>query len=399
MCDALVLSSLFLNGNSAMSLAKGNRSCLRGGALPQSLREKQRTQRRRNLRRQLPLEMLESRCLLSALPLVDIDLAPVNSTAGDIEQPAQVGTDIVEPASSHVNAPTAELSNPTDGGTVSLNAINEQGYIVITFTDVGGFGLDFDSINGDEIMISGAGVGTAVLDGTADLVGGTTYSYRFTGDFVEGVVQVDLKVCTFRDRDPTPRWNIADQWSFTVEVDTTEPIAELSSPTAGATVTPAFLNSQGYLDVTFSDEGEGVDATTINGDEITISGSGLGTASLSGTAMLVGGTTYRYAFTGALVDGTLTVDLVAGSFQDLAIPANLNTNTEWSITLDTPDETAPTAQMSNPTDGATVTPFSINTQDYLEVTFDDVGDGLDPASIDGNELSLSGGGVGTSTLR
>ena len=272
-------------------------------------------------------------------------------------------------------------------------------YIEITFIDTQGEGLDLPTINGNEITISGAGVGTAALTGTATLVSGTTYRYGFTGAFVEGAVSVNLVVCSFKDIASNPKWNAARAWVFTVETsDTTAPIAELSSPIDGATVTPVLLNSQGYLKVTFEDAGDGVDAASIDGNEITISGAGVGTASLSGTAELVSGTTYRYAFTGGFVDGPVLVDLVAGSFQDIADTPNLNAQGSWNFTLDTPDETAPTAQMSNPTDGATVTPYSINTQEFLEVTFDDVGDGVDPASIDGNEIAISGAGVGTAAL-
>ena len=79
-----------------------------------------------------------------------------------------------------------------------------------------------------------------------------------------------------------------------------------------------------------------MDAGSINGDEISISGTGVGSAVLSGTATLVSGTTYRYGFTGDFVDGPVDVGLVAGSFQDLAATPNLNAQDAWSFTADTP---------------------------------------------------------------
>ena len=55
--------------------------------------------------------------------------------------------------------------------------------------------------------------------------------------------------------------------------------------------------------MTFTDIGDGLDVSTIDGDEVTIGGVGVGTAILNGTAVLQSGTTYRYAFTGDFVKG------------------------------------------------------------------------------------------------
>ena len=55
----------------------------------------------------------------------------------------------------------------------------------MVFSDIDD-GLDLSTIDGDELALSGTGVGTATLDGTAILVSGTTYRYGFTGNFVEG---------------------------------------------------------------------------------------------------------------------------------------------------------------------------------------------------------------------
>ena len=107
--------------------------------------------------------------------------------------------------------------------------------------------------------------------------------------------------------------------------DTTAPTADLSSPADGDTIDPAVLNAQGYLEVTFADSGDGVDASTIDGDELSLSGTGVGTATLSGGApTLVSGTTYRYGFTGDFVEGTCRCYFVAGSFADLAGTPNAN---------------------------------------------------------------------------
>ena len=95
--------------------------------------------------------------------------------------------------------------------------------------------------------------------------------------------------------------------------DATAPTADLCSPADGDSIDPAVLNAQGYIEVTFADSGDGVDASTIDGDELSLGGTGVGTAVLSGGApTLVSGTNYRYAFTGSFVEGTVDVTFVSG---------------------------------------------------------------------------------------
>ena len=119
--------------------------------------------------------------------------------------------------------------------------------------------------------------------------------------------------------------------------DTSAPTAELSSPADGDTIDPAVLNAQSYLEVTFTDSGDGIDAATIGGDELSLSGSGVGTATLSGAApTLVSGTTYRYGFSGDFTEGTVNVDFVAGSFADLAAAPNTNVLKTENFTVAVP---------------------------------------------------------------
>ena len=126
--------------------------------------------------------------------------------------------------------------------------------------------------------------------------------------------------------------------------DTTAPVADLASPLGGSSIYPAVLNGQGYIEVTFNDSGDGIDAASIGGEEISISGTGVGTAVLDGTATLVSGTNYRYAFTGEFVEGTVDVTFVAGSFADLAATPNTNAAETESFTVATPPP-APAVQI------------------------------------------------------
>ncbi len=440
-----------------------------------------------------------------------------------------------------VIAPTADLASPLNGGPMAPAVLNAQGYIEVTFDDLGG--LDDTTITGDEVTISGTGVGTAVLNsGAPTLVSGTTYRYAFTGSFVDGAVDVNFVAGSFADL--AGNTNVAETESFTVAVppfvaiiddgdagfsidsgtwgdgsgvgyqgdvrhnntgnnsdvaswtftglaagdyqvaiswressnratnspfrvldlatevatqavdqeaaavgdyvieganfeiifatvtinsgtmvvelsnnganeyvvadgvriqqlssapDTTAPTADLANPLDGATIAPATLNAQGYIDVTFADSGDGVGPVSITGDELTISGTGVGTAVLSGSAVLVSGTTYRYAFTGSFVDGDVDVNFVAGSFADLASNANVAETESFTVFL-VVDTNAPTADLANPLDSATIEPATLNSQGYIDVTFADVGDGLDTATITGDELAISGAGVGTAVL-
>jgi hypothetical protein len=119
--------------------------------------------------------------------------------------------------------------------------------------------------------------------------------------------------------------------------DATAPTADLSSPADGDSIDPAVLNAQGYIEVTFADSGDGVDASTIDGDELSLGGTGVGTAVLSGGApTLVSGKTYRYGFTGSFVDGSVDVIFGAGSFADLAGTPNVNVAETESFTVTTP---------------------------------------------------------------
>ena len=116
------------------------------------------------------------------------------------------------------------------------------------------------------------------------------------------------------------------------------------SPANGDTVDPAVINAQGYIEVSFLDAGDGVDISTIDGDELSLSGSGVGTVVLSDSPTLVSGSIFRYGFTGEFVEGAVNVDFVAGSFADQAGTQNLNTLKTESFTVSA-SPPAPTIQI------------------------------------------------------
>jgi hypothetical protein len=73
---------------------------------------------------------------------------------------------------------------------------------------------------------------------------------------------------------------------------------EPRQPVTGAALDPKMLNSRLYIDVKFTTRsGDAIDAASIDGDEITLRGTGkLDGALKAGAPLLLHGTTYRYFF-------------------------------------------------------------------------------------------------------
>ncbi len=237
-----------------------------------------------------------------------------NGNAEEIESfaPQGVAADTIPP--------TLDLADPTDGGTIDSSVLNSRGYIDATFSDAGG--IDPTSITdvAPEITLSGTAANVAILDGAPSLVSGTTYRYSFSGFFNDGTVSVDFIADSFADL--AGNTNTADAESFTVQTavtDFTLPTANLAGPTNGSGIAPATLNHRGYIDVTFGDTGDnGLLPATLTdaGSEFVLSGAAAAGVIVDGAGSLVGGTTYRYAFTGDFVQGKVKVGFVGGSFQD-----------------------------------------------------------------------------------
>ena len=284
--------------------------------------------------------------------------------------------------------PVADLANPANAATILETIINAQSYIDVTFSD--STGLDVSSIDGDEIAISGPGLGSAVLDGSAELQSGTTYRYSFTGILIPGAVNVEFVANSFSDQ--IGNLNTAETESFTV-VDAVDPVADLQSPENGDILSVTTINQIGYIDIAINDAG-GIDPTTIDGDEFSITGSGIGSAVLDGTVSETSPGIFRYPFTGEFVPGDIDVTFNASSFADLAGNSNAEEIEGFSIVEATP----PTALVADPADGVQIGDAVINGRGYIDVTFTDADSGLDTATIDGDELTLSGSGLGSAVL-
>ena len=142
--------------------------------------------------------------------------------------------------------PTADLADPTHGGTINLGALNGRGYLDVSFVDTGDSGLDTTTIDGDELTLGGAGVGTATLSGTATLVSGSTYRYGFTGDFVVGSVDVNFVAGTWQDN--AGNANVAETESFTVmSLNDAPVVSDIPNQTTAEGSTFAFINLDDYV--------------------------------------------------------------------------------------------------------------------------------------------------------
>jgi hypothetical protein len=111
-------------------------------------------------------------------------------------------------------------------------------------------------------------------------------------------------------------------------------VALLDNPAAGSTVAQTTLDSQGYIDVSYSAVvGVGVNTYTITteGPQFTFSGTGKGTAAVKGFGTSLGGDVFQYAFTGSFVPGLVTMNFIAGSFEDNA--GNFNKASSLSFTV------------------------------------------------------------------
>jgi hypothetical protein len=108
--------------------------------------------------------------------------------------------------------PYAKLASPANGATVSLQTLNAQRYIDVTFFSPTGAAIDAASINGNELRISGAGAANLArnADGTVMAtvfnVSGNTYRYLLTprvgvdpkNTFVAGEVSVQVVAGSWR---------------------------------------------------------------------------------------------------------------------------------------------------------------------------------------------------------
>ncbi|MEP7335472.1 MAG: hypothetical protein ABI717_06790, partial [Actinomycetota bacterium] len=150
--------------------------------------------------------------------------------------------------------PIGGLAGPSAGGTVSLGDLNGRGYVDYTYSPGAGNTLDTASINGDEFTISAPS--TLAIDTTQGpvLISGSTYRYWTRGTYTSGAITLNF---------------VADKWAWFDSAG--EHQANVAST---ATVTVPATAGHHYVDVKLVPQGatNTVDADTVNGDELSLSG-------------------------------------------------------------------------------------------------------------------------------
>ncbi|MGO9113300.1 MAG: beta strand repeat-containing protein [Thermoguttaceae bacterium] len=116
--------------------------------------------------------------------------------------------------------------------------------------------------------------------------------------------------------------------------DIDPPTELLVNPAAGANVVDTSLNAQQYLEVAYSaQDGEGVNIKTITeaGPQFTLGGAAAAGVTITSFGISEGGGLFDYQFTGSFGDGAVTVNFIAGSFQDNA--GNYNKAASYSFNV------------------------------------------------------------------
>ena len=229
--------------------------------------------------------------------------------------------------------------------------------IDVAFPVAAGFRLDAASLATALITLGGAGLGTLAIDTSVapQLLGdGTTVRYRITG---QASPTGDI-TATFAPGS----WSIVDPTGTGVHS-----LGDLSS-----------LNDRSYIDVayTVAPKGGAIDAATINGDELTLTGDGHGTAAIAaGAPTTLANGRYRYYVTGHFGTGTVTVTFAQGSFTETVTQRNdagtvIGTSSYGSLQA-TQDFTVlgPTAVLQDPVNGGITGPAQLNDRGFIDVAF------------------------------
>jgi hypothetical protein len=201
---------------------------------------------------------------------------------------------------------TADLLYPFNGAVVDLDELNNKMYIDILFNDVNGEGINSNTINGDEFRVKKAD-GTDITNDLDFLspvrLFGNIYRYVFQyNDVFNEEIEyiVEFQAGTWEDGATPPNTNIKEDERFLSLLGSNlaraPPTARLTNPAGGIAVDPAMLNSRRFIDVTFESRSDDpIDPSTINGTELSISGSGVTNARLKdGPPTRLFNSTYRY---------------------------------------------------------------------------------------------------------
>ncbi|MBL8335376.1 MAG: hypothetical protein JNM97_01270, partial [Rhodoferax sp.] len=241
---------------------------------------------------------------------------------------------------------------------MAIVSINDLSYLAVTYQDPNRVGLNDASIldSAAEFLVTvSTSTGTAIQGLTVkngsvvksvDATNDRTFLYQLemTDAFKAAVQNAGANGVTVSVTFVDAGWSDARGANGAAEVErftlytpapataapSLKPYATLASPTNGAVASLTTLNAQRYLDVTFfSPTGAVIDASSINGDELKITGTGAANlarnadGTVIATVLNVTGNTYRYLLTprtgvdpkDTFVAGDVQVQIAAGSWR------------------------------------------------------------------------------------
>ncbi len=314
-----------------------------------------------------------------------------------------------------VNTPSADLANPTSASSILDTTLNVSGQIEVTFSS--SIGLNAGSVTdlAPEFTLSGPGVGTAAVNGTAVLAGGNTFTYSFTGSFVPGLVNVNFIAGSFADT--IGNLNVAELESFTVtdsqvRITLDNPDAVQTNSWAASGSVPGFIGSE-YL-YNFG----GAAGRLTYTPNIPTAGAYEAFVNYTSNPNRASNAAYEVVSTVGTSIVRVNQQAGGGTFQSLGV-FNFAAGTAGSVTLRAIDANGvvvgdavrfvrvgaaslnPIAVLVDPVPGGSIFASTINGRDFIDVTYTDLsGAGLDISSITdpAAEFTLAGPGAAGVTV-
>ncbi|HEX6130520.1 MAG TPA: hypothetical protein VF044_02260, partial [Actinomycetota bacterium] len=265
-----------------------------------------------------------------------------------------------------VVGPTGDLVDPVDGGSTGLDSLNNRGYLDVAIVTPAGHTLDLASVTDLDpeftILLGGAATTAIRLDATQAPVllsqAGNTYTFRFwtIGTHTAGDVTL-----SFLTESAARGYALLEADGDPVVNTATGPVAPVNF-TVGGVATP----NVSYLDIRFTPtSGDEIDAASVEdaGDELLVTNENGSTVALLAAAptRLPGTNVWRYYLAGSFAAGSVTVELLEGTF---ASGAHTNLGEEESFLAQ-----QLTGDLVDPPAGSIVGDGDLNDRGFFDVDY------------------------------
>ncbi len=277
-----------------------------------------------------------------------------------------------------VDTTTPSVSISATGPT----APDEPLSVVVSFSDE--TGLDPSTLELSDLVISGAGTYTVTSQDLAVAADGltATATYAITQNGGWSTDEVTLGIPTGAIADTSGNINPSATESFVFQP------SDVGNPTASIAISGgAVAENPVSVTVTYADD-FGLDPETLDLADLTITGSGSYVINDEALVVAPDGqcatATYSVTQTGGWTTDPVLFDIAAGAFADSS--GNLNGATSETFTFDTTDTVDPSVAITVSSVSQADEPLSV------VVTYSD-NTGLDVATLDLADLSISGAGI------